>query len=173
MFDDDDLLTDSKSDVPLHIPFALPHVVRDSLLTTALSLLSDKDYLRSCSRTAIDIGEDFGQQYKMRFLINWESLLVLLLRTAPYLDEEKCSPPISCSSGKQSQMVKRTAKLIKASRRYFVKESEWKVWSMLESDVLKKSHSNSCFRAQVMLYLFLPSQCSTQFYDHVLPLWLE
>ena len=173
MFEDDEFLTNARVDFPLHLRFALPSVIRDSLLSMALSILSEKDYLRSYSRTAIICDEDLGQNYPTRFVIHWESLLVLLLRTVPYLDEKKCSPPPTCSSSKQSQLVKRTTKLVKACRRYFADNMEWDVWSMLESDLLEKSYSNACFRAQVIIYLFLPSQCSTEFYTHVLPLWFE
>ena len=175
MFDDDDLLFDSEmSQSHLDAPFSLPQQFRESIISTAISILSNKEYLRACSRTKLYVDDqNIKQEHSIRLVIHWESLLVLLLRTVPYLDESKCSKPLTSSSGSYNQIVKNTAKLIKASRRYFETDAEWKIWNMFEADLLTKSHSVACFRAQAMLYLFLPSQCSVKFYDKVLPLWLE
>jgi len=38
---------------------------------------------------------------------------------------------------------------------------------------LYHTHSNSCFRAQIMLYLFHPSKCSSAYYLEVMPKWME
>lgn len=164
----------------LHAQFALPPPVRDSLLSTALSLIMRKDMLRSISRTAIDLGKDEDpnnsqeeREGKVELIIHWKVLLGMLLRTAPYLDENESSSPPTMTNGKYNSCIKRTAQLIKASRRYFAHGEEIGVWDMVKDDLLHSSHTNKCFRAQIMLYLFLPSQCPPEFYGRVLPLWLE
>ncbi len=174
MFDDDDLLADSEYtngfEPPLSVPFALPINIREILLSAVLNLFQKKDTLRHFSRTAILIDE---MQISYRLLIHWKSLFYILMRTAPYLDENTATVPNVCTNGRSSQVLRRTVQLIKASRRYFAEGAEEEIWSMVESDLLFKTHTNACFRAQVILYNFLPSQCSPEFYSRTLPKWLK
>jgi len=135
------------------------------------------------------------------FILHWRALLRMLLRTAPYLDEHKAGTPPMSSSSRQSGVLKRTVTLIRSSRRFFdqgVRPPGWKaaldngssdgesvfpvpqkdsaaraLWDVTRNDLLYHTHSNSCFRALIMLYLFHPSRCSSEFYLEVMPQWLE
>eukprot|EP00956_Cyclotella_meneghiniana_P014546 scaffold21821_cov57-Cyclotella_meneghiniana.AAC.2 len=177
---------------------ALPSPAREALLSVALLLLSKKDQLRSVSNTAIFLdndddnnssgNNDNSQRYML--ILNWRSLLRMLLRTAPYLDEHKTgvSPPKN-SNTRTITVLKRTVHLIRACRKFFdqgirpphyngaytsrTDDTARCLWKNLQSDLMYHSHSNSCFRALIMLYLFHPGKCSTEYYEEVMPLWLQ
>ena len=46
-------------------------------------------------------------------------------------------------------------KIICISVGYFASGEETGIWDMLKDDLLHSSHTNKCFRAQIMLYLCL------------------
>jgi hypothetical protein len=120
----------------------------------------------------------------MSLIIDWKALLRMLLRTAPYLDEHKAGDPPSVSSSRQGAVLKRTVNLIRHCRRHFEQgvrpgskkitdQTAIAVWNMVKIDLLHRTHSNSCFRAIIILYLFQPSCCSSDYYANVMPSWLE
>jgi hypothetical protein len=173
---------------------ALPSPAREALLSIALLLLSKKDQLKSVSSAAIftnDDNTDDNQHNNSRWMLilNWQSLLQMLLRTAPYLDEHKSASPPKNSDSRSSIVLKRTVQLIRSCRRFFdqgirpprytgsytspLDDTANCLWEHLKSDLLYHSHSNSCFRSLILLYLFHPSKCSSSFYEKVMPLWLN
>lgn len=184
-------------------PFALPSPAREALLSVALLLLSKKEHLSSVSNTALFPGSSDDKNNnkdddRWLLILNWRSLLRMLLRTAPYLDEHKAGTPPMNSSSRQSTVLKRTVNLIRSSRRFFdqgIRPPGWimksgggdtttflaatpdatarAVWNTVKNDVLYHTHSNSCFRGLILLYLFHPSKCSSAFYLEVMPDWME
>jgi len=167
--------------------FALPSPARESLLTVALNLLLNKNILRSVSNTSVTkFSEDNEINANDSFLliINWKALLRMLLRTAPYLDELKTGLPPFDSNSRQSSVLKRTVNLICDLRRFYDQGLEIKdnivadntaqeVWDMVKLDLVRHTHSNACFRSAILLYLFHPSRCSSEFYRKVIPQWME
>jgi hypothetical protein len=176
-------------------PFALPNPARQALLSVALLLLAKKGALRSVSNAAIfPKGDDeTDDSDRWMLLLNWRALLSMLLRTAPYLDEHKAGAPPMEASSMKSKVQKSTVTLIRSCRCFFdqgIRPPGWKgttdggdvverdataraLWKMTENELLYHTHSNSCFRALIMLYLFHPSKCSSEFYLEVMPKWME
>ena len=175
-------------------PFALPNPARQALLSVALLLLAKKGALRSVSNAAIfPKGDDETNSDRWMLLLNWRALLSMLLRTAPYLDEHKAGAPPMEASSMKSKVQKSTVTLIRSCRCFFdqgIRPPGWNgttdggdvveldataraLWKMTENDLLYHTHSNSCFRALIMLYLFHPSKCSSEFYLEVMPKWME
>eukprot|EP00566_Odontella_aurita_P004325 CAMPEP_0113531630 /NCGR_PEP_ID=MMETSP0015_2-20120614/3603_1 /TAXON_ID=2838 /ORGANISM="Odontella" /LENGTH=2326 /DNA_ID=CAMNT_0000430487 /DNA_START=10 /DNA_END=6990 /DNA_ORIENTATION=- /assembly_acc=CAM_ASM_000160 len=170
-------------------PFALPSPARESLLSVAVDMLGKKGPLRSCSNAAVSFpGDDRPRQL---LTLNWHALLRVLLRTAPYLDEHKSGVPPVDSVSRQSTVLRRTVHLIRSSRGFFdqglrplkgggigivddaIDRTAREVWLLTREDLLHRTHSNSCFRAIIVLYLFQPSRCSSAFYESVMSQWLE
>ena len=192
--DDDDVpsfdQTHEQLEEDLSRPFALPNPARQALLSVLLLLLAKKGALRSVSNAALFPEGDPSNSDRWMLLLNWRALLSMLLRTAPYLDEHKAgSPPMEASSMK-GKILKSTVTLIRSCRCFFdqgIRPPGWKesgsavelddtaraLWKMTEADLLYHTHSNSCFRAQIMLYLFHPSKCSSAYYLEVMPKWME
>ena len=168
-------------------PFALPSPARETLLSVAIHLLSKKGPLMSVSNMVLvpATGDGAAPSGPDRILlINWKALLRMLLKTAPYLDERKNGFPPRDSSSRQSTVLRRTVELIRSCRRFFdqglspesnsINDSTARiVWDMVKNDVMYHSHSNSYFRAVILLYLFCPSRCSSEFYEEVLPIWMQ
>jgi len=170
-------------------PFALPNPARQALLSVVLLLLSKKGTWRSVSNAALFPEGDPSNSDRWMLLLNWRALLSMLLRTAPYLDEHKAGAPPMEASSMRSKILKSTVSLIRSCRCFFdqgVRPPGWKgsdsveldataraLWKMTETDLLYHTHSNSCFRAQIMLYLFHPSKCSSAYYLEVMPKWME
>jgi hypothetical protein len=172
-------------------PFALPIPARQALLSVILLLLAKKGALRSVSNAALfPEGEDQSNNDRWMLLLNWRALLSMLLRTAPYLDEHKAAAPPMEASSMKSKILKSTVTLIRSCRCFFdqgIRPPGWKgrgavveldataraLWKMTETELLYHTHSNSCFRAQIMLYLFHPSKCSSAYYLEVMPKWME
>ena len=198
MSDDDDadkVLFEEKQqqlEQDLSRQLALPSPAREALLSVALLLLSKKDQLQSVSNSAIfpETNDDNKiNENRWMLILNWRSLLQTLLRTAPYLDEHKAGSPPMNSNSRTSITLKRTVQLIRRCRKFFDQgirppdyQGSYKVplddtaiilWENLKTDLLYHSHSNSCFRALILLYLFHPSKSSTSFYRKVMPLWME
>ena len=181
---------DESLEKDLSLPFALPCPAREALLSVALLLLSKKGALRAASNSALfaSSSEDDKPSERWLLLLDWRSLLRMLLRTAPYLDERKAGTHPTNSSSRQSAVLKRTVNLIRSSRRFFdqgIRPPGWTgptvetdaaaraLWDAVQNDLLYRTHSNSCFRALILLYLFHPSRCSSEFYSDVMPRWME
>ena len=172
-------------------PFALPNPARQALLSVVLLLLSKKGTWRSVSNAALFPKDDSNNNGRWMLLLNWRALLSMLLRTAPYLDEHKAGVPPMEASSMRSKILKSTVSMIRSCRCFFdqgIRPPGWKggsddpveldataraLWKMTETDLLYHTHSNSCFRAQIMLYLFHPSKCSSAYYLEVMPKWME
>ena len=173
------------------LPFALPSPVRLSLLNVALHLLGHKkNALRGVSNSAIVIPDE--NNCHRRLILSYHALLRLLLRTAPYLDEHQLDVPPNEPIGTRSSILKKSVNLIRSCRRFFDRNggvsattaledyigraddtTARHLWSCLRNDLQFHSHSNSCFRALILLYLFHPSKCSSKYYSEVLPLWMD
>lgn len=171
--------------------FALPSPARESLLSLIIMILTKDKYLRAVSNQSFTVPNDeiFGETSKEKndsllLVINWKALLRMLLRTAPYLDEKETGKPHTDSLSRQSTILKRTTSIIRYSRRFFDQGLDVKnnnvtdktakeVWEMVKADLISQSHSNACFRASILLYLFHPTRCTSEFYVKVIPTWLD
>jgi hypothetical protein len=167
--------------------FALPSPAREVLLSMVVNLLSNKGPLRSVSNAAIfpDTGNKEDEESRFLLIIHWKALLRMLLRTAPYLDEHKVGTAPMVSNSRHSTIVKRTVQLIRDARHFFDQglrpndasaiddRTARSIWEMVKSDVMFHAHTHACYRALIMLYLFQPSRCSSQYYLERLPLWFE
>lgn len=167
-------------------PFTLPSPAREALLSVLVSLLSYKGNHRPISNLSVYLS---GQDDRVILILHWKVLLRLLLRTAPYLDEHKTGNVPMDSSSRQNTVLKRTVQLIRDCRRFFdqgvrppsSKSDEGfdsdkaanEIWEMTKNDVLYHAYTHACYRATIILYLFLPSRCSTEFYQSVMPMWWD
>ena len=159
-------------------PFALPPRARQSLLNVALELIGGKkNTLRGVSNSAIVLDDE---EQRSKLVISHQALLRMLLRTAPYLDEHKLDTPPKEANGIRSSILKKTVTVIRGCRRFFdqgsgnmVDTTARQLWSALRSDVQYHTHSNSSFRALILLYLFHPTKCSNEYYKEVLPVWMD
>jgi len=169
-------------------PFALHSPAREVLLFILINILSNKGPLRSVSNTSIY--PEWAENADERFLLilHWKPLLRMILRTAPYLDERKSGNIYSDANYRQSTILKRSVQLIRDARHFFdqgvrppgvisdkpiTDRTAIEVWDMLQTDVRYHSHTHACYRATIMLYLFLPSRCSSEYYLRAMPQWLE
>lgn len=160
--------------------FALPVPSREALLVMLLNLLRKKGPLLEVSNSSVYVnGDTSGRQL---LILHWQPLLRTLLRTAPYLDEYSTSDIVRDSSSRTSTILKRTVQLIRDARHYFeqgimrdncLDQSAEEIWDMLESDVRFHSHTHACYRGTILSYLFLPTRCSSGFYEKVLPKWFD
>lgn len=167
--------------------FALPVSARETLLGVAISLVSSDDLYRAVSNTSFQtVDENFEENYtgELLLVINWKTMLRMISRTAPYLDEKRCSKVQTCSLSRQTTILKRTSLLARYLRRFYNQGMDVKqnvltdqtakeVWDMVSYDLLYETHSNACFRALILLYLFHPSRCSKEFYVQIMPIWLK
>jgi len=163
--------------------FALPEPGREALLSVAVSILSKKSTLRSVSNSSLYI--DRADNRKL-LILHWQPLFRMLLRTAPYLDEQKSSPPPTSSNSRQTTILRRTVHLIRHARHFFdqgirppghaspgVDVTSLTIWEMVQENVLHQTHTHATYRGVILLYLFMPSQCTSEFYLQVMPLWLK
>lgn len=175
----------------LNESFALPSPARESLLSAIVMMLTKDRYLRAVSNQSFQVandeihsGKESEKNDSLLLVLHWKALLRLLLRTAPYLDETEAGKPHSDSLSRQSTVLKRTISVIRYSRRFFDQGLDVKnnnvtdktakeIWEMVKADLVCQSHSNRCFRASILLYLFHPTRCTSQFYVKVLPTWLD
>jgi hypothetical protein len=168
--------------------FALPSPAREALLSFVIMILTKDRYLRSVSNQSFSVPDEEGftgeRNDSLLLVINWKALLRILLRTAPYLDEFETGKPHNDSLSRQSTVLKRTISIIRYSRRFFDQGLEVKqnivsdktareVWNMVKPDLMNQTHSNACYRAMILLHLFHPTRCSSDFYVEVMPTWLE
>mmetsp|Transcript_1479 Transcript_1479/g.3106 ORF Transcript_1479/g.3106 Transcript_1479/m.3106 type:complete len:2283 (+) Transcript_1479:251-7099(+) len=163
-------------------PFALPAPARQTLLNVALLLLGGKkDTLRGFSNSALPIND--GQQKHHRLILSHHALLRMILRTAPYLDEHKLDLPPKEANNIRSSVLKKSVNLIRSCRRFFdqgtgtnsnstADATAKALWSNLHPTLQYHTHSNSCFRALILLYLFHPTKCSSAYYTNILPQWM-
>ncbi len=173
----------SKLENYLKHPFALPSPARETLLSIAFLLISKKGRLSSVSNAAIFV--DGEVRDRKLLIIHWKALLRMLLRTAPYLDEHKVGMPPIDSASRKNSVVKKTVNLIRQCRRFFdqglvqtagkscTDKTSREVWNMVKTDLMFHTHSNSSFRALIMLHLFQPSYSTSEYYNEVMPQWLE
>ena len=160
----------------LQHPFALPSPAREALLSVLSQFLSNKGPLRSASNMALYPSNDGDDRMgpHLSLIIHWQVLLRLLLRTAPSLDEYESELVPQDSSSRISTAQKRTVQFIRDARRFFPWETTaTQVWNMVRSDTLFHSHTHACYRGTIFLYLFLPSRSPPEFYQKVLPDWLN
>lgn len=159
----------------LQHPFALPAPARDSLLAVLCQFLSNKAPLRGASNAALVADYDeHNNTPHFRLVLHWQVLLRLLVRTAPYLDPHQYEPVPSDSSARISAIQKRTVQFIRDARRFFDSpNAATQIWNMVRNDLLFHSHTHACYRGTILLYLFLPSKCPSEFYQTVLPDWLN
>jgi hypothetical protein len=152
-------------------PFALHSPAREALLLVLVNILSNKGPLRSASNAAIVLD---SSSPSIRLVLFWKALLRMLLHTAPYLDERCEGTTRSDSYYRQTTLLKRTVQLIRDARHFYQQpQTADAIWEMVQSDVLYHSHTHACYRGAILLYLFLPSRCSSAYYARVMPLWLE
>jgi hypothetical protein len=167
--------------------FALPAPARESLLSVMTTMLSKKDNFRAASNAAL-YPEGADHTDRVMLILHWKALLRMLLRTAPYLDEHKMASPPTCSSSRQSTIVRRTVHLIRDSRQFFdqgirppntsqsppaLDTTARDIWDLVRSDVLYHTHTHACYRGAILLYLFQPTRCTSEFYKEMLPQWFE
>jgi hypothetical protein len=161
--------TAEQLDKELKQRFALPEPAREALLSVVIVILSKKGLLRGISNASLSTD-------KKRLILHWRVLLRMLLRTAPYLDEKKTGHPPTCSNSQTNSITRRTVQLIRHARHFFDQTFDltaYEIWNMVKEDVMHHPHTHACYRGAIMLYLFMPSQCSSEFYLEVLPAWLE
>ena len=165
--------------------FALPEPGREALLSVAVSILSKKSTLRGVSNSSL-YPEGSPSDERFLLILHWQALLRMLLRTAPYLDEHKSSTPPTASNSRQNTILRRTVHLIRHARHFFdqgirppghtspgVDITSQIIWNMVKNDVMRQTHTHACYRGAILLYLFMPSQCTSEFYLQVMPQWLR
>jgi proteasome activator subunit 4 len=143
------------------------------------------------------------QQLEERWLLilHWSVLFRMLLRTAPYLDEHFVGHVPTASHSRLTNIQKRTVQLIRHARHFFEQglqqqqvpvplegdtatttfssttlltdRTARELWSMVRTDIMFRSHTHACYRGLILLYLFAPSRCSTNFYLQVMPEWFD
>ena len=174
-------------EVSLKHRFALPSPAREVMLSLVISLLSNKGPLRAVSNAAIFPKNDKEETKRFLLVINWRALMRMMLRTAPYLDEHQVGNPPMSSNSRQSTIIKRTVQLIRDARHFFdqglrpdISEEQIcddrtarQIWEMVKKDVMFHSHTHACYRSLIMLYLFSPSRCTSQYYTEMVPLWFD
>eukprot|EP00980_Cylindrotheca_fusiformis_P017401 scaffold5398_cov120-Cylindrotheca_fusiformis.AAC.3 len=166
----------------LQTRFALPSPAREVILSILVNILSNKGPLRSVSNAAVYADSDPS---RFLFILHWKALLRTLLKTAPYLDEHKVGGAPMASNSRQSTVVKRTVQMIRDARHFFDQglrpnqpasvddRTARQIWSMSKADVMFHSHTHACYRALVMLYLFQPSRCTSEYYLELVPQWFD
>jgi hypothetical protein len=191
--DDSDLMYQNPRDAEeleeeLTQGFAMPAPAREVLLFFLINMLGNKGPLRSVSNAAVYL-KDSTDQPRHLLIIHWKPLLRMFLRTAPYLDEHKVGKPPSTSNSRQNTTLQRTVQLIRDARHFFdqgfrppsstelphleTDRTARELWNIVKNDVLFHSHTHACYRSSIILYLFQPSRCSSQYYLEVLPDWYE
>jgi len=167
--------------------FALPSPGRKILLSLLVNILSNKGPLRSVSNAAVFAKPAEKEDPRFLLIIQWRVLLRMLLRTAPYLDEYKVGNHPTASNLRENRVVRQTVQMIRDARHFFDQglcprtidkqvcddKSAREIWEMVKTDVLFHSHTNACYRSLVMLYLFHPSRCTSQFYTEMMPVWFD
>jgi len=167
--------------------FALPTPAREILLGVVMALLSTDSLYRTVSNTSFRVPEEsFQTPYngELLIVIEWKALLRMLLRTAPYLDENKEGRVPMDSLSRQNTILRHTVIVVRYLRKFYdqglnVKENiltdrtAKEVWEMVKPDLLYEIHSNASYRSLILLYLFQPSRSSRKFYTLVVPQWLE
>ena len=145
-----------------------------------MELLGDKkNRLRGVSNSALILpGEEEGSRRQL--ILSHHALLRMLLRTAPYLDEHKLDVPPKEATHARQTVLKKSVNLIRACRRFFdqgvnisgsgegsaadrTDATARQLWSSLRNDLQYRTHSNSCFRALILMYVFHPSKCSAEY----------
>ena len=186
----------------MDVPFALPAPGREGLLSFIENLLSSW-FVRSASlqfRLNIISTDSLDKDSKKSdknavVVLDWRPLYKLLYRTCPKLDQFSTgSMPPNMSHSRRANILKKTANIVLMARHFFdqhnaldfyecgdiVEYNSLKltdaasnaIWNLNLQD-LRRTHSNLCFRAVVMLYLFLPWACTSDFFERVIPECLQ
>ena len=179
--------TDDQLEVELKQDFAMPPPAREILLFFLINLLGNKGPLRSVSNAAVFVKGDTKERHLL--ILHWKPLLRMVLRTAPYLDEHKVGKVPTVSNSRQNTTLHRTVQLIRDARHFFdqgfrppsstplphleLDRTAKEIWNLVKTDVKFHSHTHACYRASIILYLFQPSRCSSEYYLSVLPDWYE
>lgn len=175
----DNVKDDSELERELQYKFALPTPAREALLSVLISVMSKKSGLRSVSNAGLYPEEDAKERFML--MIHWHSLLRMLLRTCPYLDEHKWADPPKDSNSRQNTIQKRTVHLIRHSRHFFdqgvrpygpqgdVDKTAIEIWDMVQHN----RHTHAFYRGLVMMFLFQPTRCTSAYYLKLMPIWYE
>ena len=180
-------------------PFALPAPARDTLISAAITLLSNTWFIRSTS-PHLRLPNKDKETDLISFVIPWKPLFHLLVRTSPILHELSDNGYPDMSHSRKSSIVRKTSTLIQYCRCFFdqqdlsllhtrndegatitvkvhnlpiVDKTAKEIWNLLRYDLMARRHTNACFRSLVLLYLFFPTVCSQEFYMEVMPQWME
>mmetsp|Transcript_34586 Transcript_34586/g.81532 ORF Transcript_34586/g.81532 Transcript_34586/m.81532 type:complete len:2271 (+) Transcript_34586:253-7065(+) len=168
--------------------FALPSPGRKVLMSLLVHILSNKGPLRSVSNAAVFPQiNDAEQHNRFLLIIRWRVLLRMLLRTSPYLDEYKVGNHPTSSNLRENRIVRQTVQMIRDARHFFDQglcpraadtpmcddKSACEIWEMVKTDVMFHSHTNACYRSLVMMYLFHPSRCTSEYYVKMMPIWFD
>jgi len=175
--------------------FALPAYIRESLLSSLIDLLSNKGPLRSVSNNAlfptnINACQNDSNDPRFLLIVHWKCMLRLLLRTSPQLNEHLPAELPNSSASYVTLIVKRTVELIRHVRHFFDQSislqkdgdkmktivsdtTALQVWEMTKPSLMKETHTMSCYRALTIIYLFTPTRCSSQFYNTMIPIYLD
>lgn len=169
--------------------FAMPPPAREILLFFLINILGNKGPLRSVSNAAVYVKDAPDDKPRHLLILHWKPLLRMFLRTAPYLDEHKVGKVPSVSNSRQNTTLQRTVQLIRDARHFFDQgfrppsstdlphlepdRTAKEIWNMVKTDVKYHSHTHACYRSSIILYLFQPSRCTSDYYLSVLPTWYE
>jgi hypothetical protein len=176
-----------------HRNFAIPSPGREILLSLVINIISNKGPLRSVSNAAVfpkrDPANGSGDAApRFLLILHWKTLLRMLLRTAPYLDERKVGSAPTVSNSRSNTIVKRSVQLIRDARHFFDQgldpntdgdhqpcddTTAKQVWEMVKTDVMFHSHTHASYRSLVMLYLFSPSRSTPSYYVEMMPVWFD
>ena len=89
------------------------------------------------------------------------------------------------SNSRQNTILKRTVQMIRDARHFFDQglrpnqpqaigdRTAKQIWKMVKNDVMFHSHTHACYRSLIILYLFQPSRCTSEYCLELLPFWFE
>ena len=161
--------------------FALPSPARESLLSVLVSIMSKKSSLRAVSNAALSPHDKDVNRFLL--ILHWQPLLRMLLRTSPYLHEHSWASPPKDSNSRQNTVQKRTVHLLRHARHYFIQDGDVangrkdvtaiEICDMVEDDLRTQKHTHAFYRGLIMLYLLMPTRCSSEFYLERMPFWYD
>ena len=167
----------------LRFNFALPSPAREALLSVLISIMSKKSCLRGVTNASLYPEPD--DQKRFLLILHWKALLRTVLRTCPYLDENKWANPPKDSNSRQNTIQKRTVHLIRLCRKFFdqglrpygppgrIDATARDVWDMVKDDLQLNRHTHAFYRGIIMVYLFQPTKCTPDYYLELMPQWFE
>jgi len=163
----------------LQYTFALPSPAREALLSVLVSIMSKKSPLRAVSNASLELNANVENSFLL--ILHWEPLLRMLLRTAPYLHEHTWASPPKDSNSRQNTVQKRTVHLLRHARHYFIQDGEvangrkdataCEIWDIVKRDLITQKHTHAFYRGLIVMYLLMPTRCSSEFYLERMPFW--